>query len=187
MDQYPRRGRRLTLVLTLLLGGVLAAAGAWWGMQHARPSEPTRAEEAAATVEVVREPEPEPEPTAIDPELMRRYQQARDDAEAEGVLLMLNSGWRSAEDQQELIDEALATHGDPAEAHRWVLPPEKSAHVKGLAIDVGGTAGAAWLGERQVQYGLCRTYENEPWHFELTGEVGDPCPAMWPDASHGWG
>ncbi|MEV7972915.1 M15 family metallopeptidase [Cellulomonas sp. NPDC089187] len=179
---------RLGTVLILLLALVLAGLGAWWGMGHARPAEAQ--EPGVPPVSVVDErPEPTPEEpvvTAIDPELMRRFQLARDDAAADGLLLMLTSGWRSAADQQELVDEAIAKYGDPAEAHRWVLPPEKSAHVQGTAIDVGSTDAAIWLGERQEQYGLCRTYANEMWHFELVGEVGDPCPQMWPDASHGW-
>lgn len=189
---------RVTAVVTVSVGLLLAVLGAWWGMRHARPSEPSVAQQLTETIDAARgttsgaspipaaSPTPAPAPTGVDPELMSRYQRARDDAEAEGVLLMLTSGWRSAQDQQELVDEVVAASGDPAEAHRRVLPPDVSAHVQGTAIDVGGTEGALWLGERQQEYGLCRTYANEVRHFELVGAVGDPCPEMWPDASHGW-
>lgn len=139
MDPHYRPAFRLTTVLVLLLGAVLAAVGAWWGTQHARPAS---AQDAV---------------TAVDPELMRRFELARADARAEGITLTITSGWRSAAEQQDLVDDAVDRYGDDAEAHRWVLPPETSAHVQGTAIDVGDTAGALWLGDRQERYGLCRT------------------------------
>ena len=91
---------------------------------------------------------------------------ARQDAAAAGVELRITSGWRSAREQQRLVDEAITRFGSAEAAHRWVLPPERSAHVAGLAIDVGPAAGARWLEERGSAYGLCRVYLNEPWHFE---------------------
>jgi LAS superfamily LD-carboxypeptidase LdcB len=80
------------------------------------------------------------------------------------------------------VDEAIARHGSAEAAHRWVLPPERSAHVAGLAIDVGPAAGARWLEERGSAYGLCRVYLNEPWHFEPLVAPGTPCPELQPDA-----
>jgi hypothetical protein len=78
--------------------------------------------------------------------LQRRIYEAAA-AAAEGVRLAITSGWRSTTDQDQLIAEAVATYGSAAEAHRRLLPPDKSAHVKGEAIDVGPTSGAPWLGE----------------------------------------
>lgn len=126
------------------------------------------------------------EVTGLDPELVARFEAAWALAAADGIELRITSGWRSADEQQALVDQAVARYGSEAEAHRWVLPPEVSAHVQGLAIDVGPTEGVLWLGDRQQETGLCRTYANESWHFELTGPLGDPCPEPWPDASHGW-
>ena len=129
--------------------------------------------------------EPSPTPTALDPVLADRFAAAQAAAGAAGVPLTLTSGWRSAAEQEALVDEALATYGSAQEAHRWVLPPEKSAHVAGLAVDVGPMEGALWLGERAEDFGLCRTYDNEWWHFEpMPADAG--CPAPLPDSSWGW-
>lgn len=99
-------------------------------------------------------------------------------AAAEGVPLRVTSGWRSADRQAELYAEAVAKYGSPARARQWVLPPEESEHVRGGAVDVGPEEGARWLDRRGVAFGLCRRYDNEPWHFErLAGARGSACPA----------
>jgi LAS superfamily LD-carboxypeptidase LdcB len=67
-----------------------------------------------------------------------------------------------------------------------VLPPETSAHVQGLAIDVGATQGAYWLAEHGLEFGLCQTYANEVWHFEKLPDGADTCPEQHPDSSWGW-
>ena len=124
--------------------------------------------------------------TALDPELQRRFAAAQQLAAAHGVPLTLTSGWRSAAEQQTLVDQAVERYGSLAEARRWVLPPESSAHVRGTAIDVGPTEGALWLGERAFELGLCRTYANEVWHFELLPDGAETCPDLLPDSSSGW-
>jgi zinc D-Ala-D-Ala carboxypeptidase len=127
-----------------------------------------------------------PEAKALDRELAHRFRHAQEAAAADGVELTLTSGWRSAAEQADLVDQVFARYGDEAEARRWVLPPETSAHVQGLAIDVGGTDGALWLEEHGYELGLCRTYANEVWHFEMLPEGATRCPAMAPDSSAGW-
>ncbi|HEY3439058.1 MAG TPA: M15 family metallopeptidase [Actinotalea sp.] len=124
--------------------------------------------------------------TGLDPELARRFTVAQKAAAADGVELTITSGWRSAAYQQSLVDQAVVQYGSQEEAHRWVLPPETSEHVKGLAIDVGGTRGALWLGEHARGLGLCQTYANEVWHFEMLADGASECPPMHPDASWGW-
>lgn len=124
--------------------------------------------------------------TALDPELERRFEQARRDAADQGVELRITSGWRSADEQQALIDQTLARYGDEAEAHRWVAPVDGSSHVTGRAIDVGPTEGAYWLAEHGADYGLCQVYANEMWHFEIRTEPGGRCPAVVADASGLW-
>lgn len=60
--------------------------------------------------------------------------------------------------------------------------PTTSAHVSGDAVDVGPSDAAAWLTRHGARYGLCRTYDNEPWHFELRrAAVDDGCPARYAD------
>ena len=130
--------------------------------------------------------EPGSRASAEDPELIARFEAAQAAAAGEGYALTLTSGWRSAADQERLIAEALATHGSEQEAQRYVLPAHESAHVRGTAIDVGNMDAAFWLEQHQEEFGLCRTYANEWWHFELIGALGEPCPPMHEDASHGW-
>ncbi|MCG2803377.1 MAG: M15 family metallopeptidase [Cellulomonas sp.] len=124
--------------------------------------------------------------TALDTELARRFAVAQQAADADGVPLEITSGWRSARDQQALVDQALERYGDPAEAHRWVLPPERSSHVQGLAIDVGQTKGAYWLAQHGLEFGLCQTYANEIWHFEKLPDGATECPPPHADSSWGW-
>jgi zinc D-Ala-D-Ala carboxypeptidase len=127
-----------------------------------------------------------PASTGIDPELQRRFDIAQAAAAKRGLKLTITSGRRTVQQQEDLINQAVAEHGSVAEAHKWVLPPERSAHVAGTAIDVADQKAAAWLDDHEVEYGLCRTYANEWWHFELVGPVGAQCPAMHPDSSSGW-
>ena len=73
-------------------------------------------------------------------------------------------------------------HGSEAEAARWVATPETSVHVSGDAVDIGPAEGAAWLADHGRDVGLCRVYDNEPWHFELFPDaVAAGCPATYAD------
>lgn len=124
-----------------------------------------------------------PDSAGLDPELAARFSAAQDAAAAAGRALRVTSGARTAEEQQRLFDEAVAEHGSVEAATRWVLPPERSAHVHGLAIDVGPAEGWEWLADHGAAFGLCRLYANEPWHFEPLVEPGGTCPGLVPDAS----
>lgn len=187
MTQHGRPGaraqRRRRRTVTFLVLASVVGVGVWqaWGPG----SRALGLEGLESAAWVTPWAEPSPTPTALDPVLADRFAQAQAVAAAEGVTLTLTSGWRSADEQQVLVDEAVATYGSVEEAHRWVLPPEKSAHVAGLAIDVGPMDGALWLGERAADLGLCRTYDNEWWHFEPMPADG-VCPVPYPDSSWGW-
>jgi zinc D-Ala-D-Ala carboxypeptidase len=119
----------------------------------------------------------------LDPALLAAVQRAARDAARDGVDLSITSGWRSVRYQQALLDEAIVTYGSEEEARKWVATPEKSAHVTGDAVDIGPAAANAWLNEHGNRYGLCRTYANEDWHFELATKPGGGCPQQLPDAS----
>ncbi|GAB2455211.1 hypothetical protein GCM10007967_06550 [Xylanimonas ulmi] len=119
----------------------------------------------------------------LDPALLSALRQAADAAAGAGVEFVVNSGWRSAQEQERLLADAVATYGSPEEAARWVASPTASAHVTGEAVDVGAAA-AAWLSEHGAAYGLCQIYANESWHYELRPQAADDgCPAMYADAS----
>jgi len=123
-----------------------------------------------------------PSVARLDPELLDALRRAAAGAEADGVELQVNSGWRSAEDQQQLLQDAIVEYGSEEEAARWVATPETSAHVSGDAVDIGPADAAAWLAEHGAAYGLCQIYGNEPWHYELRPvAVADGCPPMYAD------
>jgi len=121
--------------------------------------------------------------TALDGKLERSIERAITAAAEDGVDLTVTSGLRSVAEQRVLWDEALETYGSEREAARWVLPPELSAHVQGLAVDVGPAAGAAWLADHGARWGLCQIFANEPWHFERATKNKGTCPELLPDAS----
>jgi D-alanyl-D-alanine carboxypeptidase len=121
----------------------------------------------------------------LDPALLGALRQAAMDAADEGISFFVESGWRSAEYQNQLLREAVSEYGSEAEAARWVATPETSAHVSGDAVDVGHSDATAWLSERGAEYGLCRVYGNEPWHYELRPEATDRgCPPTYADPTH---
>lgn len=118
----------------------------------------------------------------LDSELLAAVREAAQDARAAGVELRVTSGWRSKAYQQRLLDEAVTTYGSLEEARRLVSTPDKSAHVTGEAIDIGPTDAADWLIRHGADYGLCQTYANEMWHFELSTTPGGRCPVPRNDA-----
>jgi D-alanyl-D-alanine carboxypeptidase len=121
----------------------------------------------------------------LDPDLLGALRQAATDAADDGVELVVDSGWRSPEYQNQLFREAVSKYGSEEEAARWVATPETSAHVSGDAVDIGPLDATAWLSEHGAAYGLCQIYGNEPWHYELRPEAIDHgCPPMYADPTH---
>lgn len=119
------------------------------------------------------------------PDLRAALRRAAAAAAAQGVRVEITSGWRSAAYQDQLLRAAVGAYGTQAEAARWVASPTASSHVSGSAVDLGPTAATAWLSTHGAPYGLCRTYRNEPWHFELRAQAPTKgCPAMYADAAH---
>ncbi|WP_405064023.1 D-alanyl-D-alanine carboxypeptidase family protein [Kribbella sp. NBC_01505] len=130
-------------------------------------------------------PVPKEKPTAesgeesingLSPILRARLKKAIVAARADGVTIRINSGRRSAAKQQRLLDEAIKKYGSYREATRWVLPPNKSAHVQGKAVDIKPAAAMQWLDTNGWRFGVCRRYDNEPWHFEALTSPGTKCP-----------
>src|SRR5215207_4031402 len=118
----------------------------------------------------------------LDPALLGALRPAATDAADDGVEFFVDSGWRSPEYQKQLLHEAVSKYGSEAEAARWVATPNTSAHVSGDAVDIGPSGAAAWLSEHGTEYGLCQTYGNEPWHYELRPEgIDQRCPPVYAD------
>lgn len=118
-------------------------------------------------------------------DLLLAVRRAAVDAAAEGIDFQVNSGWRSPAYQAQLLRDAVLKFGSRAQAARWVATPERSAHVSGDAIDIGPPRAAAWLSTNGARYGLCRIYQNEPWHFELRLDaIENGAPSMYPDPTY---
>ncbi|GAA1480177.1 hypothetical protein GCM10009624_06170 [Gordonia sinesedis] len=124
-----------------------------------------------------------PGTAGLSPVLATSYGFADRAARAQGIPLHITSGRRSVAEQDRLWRSAIATHGSAREARRWALPPRESTHVTGQAVDIGPRRGATWLAATGYRWGLCRTFANEWWHFEVVTVPGIACPPMWPDAA----
>jgi D-alanyl-D-alanine carboxypeptidase len=119
----------------------------------------------------------------LDPALLDALRRAATDAAAdEDIAFQVNSGWRSAEYQAALREDAVITYGSEEEAARWVSTPETSAHVSGDAIDLGPFDATYWLSQNGAAYGLCQIYGNESWHYELRPDATTSgCPEPYLD------
>lgn len=126
-----------------------------------------------------------PGATTINPELQKRFDEAKAAAKLAGINLYIQSGYRSIELQTKLFKDAIAKYGSADEASKWVSPPSVSRHPQGIAIDVNypaDPAGAKWLEINGYKFGLCRVFENEWWHFEPNIAPGQICPARYLNA-----
>lgn len=196
-----RRRRAAGVILTLLLTGLLAAVLLLALQQHAEATAVSGAPPAISFEQPSSVLTPEhghipaggaldvfdddaPALTRLDPALLDALRRAASDAAVGGVEFEVNSGWRSAEYQQWLRQEAVTTYGSEQEAARWVASAEASSHVTGDAVDIGPLTATDWLAQRGADYGLCQTYANEPWHYELRLEaIGGVCPQAYADAT----
>ena len=119
----------------------------------------------------------------LDSSLLDAIQRAALNARDDGIELRISSGWRSAGYQAVLLDQAIQSYGSEEIARRFVNTPEQSTHVQGAALDVAPTDAMSWLSQYGSNYGLCQTYANEMWHYELMIEPGGVCPSPVADAS----
>ena len=100
--------------------------------------------------------------------------------------LSITSAYRSPEKQAELYKAALKKYGSEKAARKWVAPPGKSMHNKGMAVDFGAAGGgllrdanspqAQWLKKNASRFGLAVPMSWEPWQVELAGARGKPNP-----------
>ena len=121
----------------------------------------------------------------IHPLLLTRFKTAAAFAKADGVKLLITSGFRTLNRQAFIFNREVEIRGSESEAAKWVLPPQYSHHPRGLAIDVnypGDKPGALWLEKNGSRFGLCRVYANEWWHFEGVITPGQACPPLAPNA-----
>ncbi|MGV1048643.1 MAG: transglycosylase SLT domain-containing protein [Solirubrobacterales bacterium] len=86
-------------------------------------------------------------------------------ARADGVVLLVVSGFRSDAEQAALF----AAHPDP----KWVAPPGRSLHRCATELDLGPESAYAWLAANAGRFGFLQRYAWEAWHF---GFSAGPAP-----------
>ena len=124
-------------------------------------------------------------PIHLDRTLEVRFLAAQAAAKIAGFDIRITSGFRSQQLQERLFNDAVRKYGSESEASKWVLPRDISHHPWGIAIDVnypGDEVAVKWLEDNGSQFGLCRVYVNEWWHFEPVIAPGQPCPPMMANA-----
>ena len=125
-------------------------------------------------------------PNDLNPFFKVRFLAAQAAAKRVGITLAITSGFRSYATQKALFAEALKKYGSVAAASKWVLPPELSHHVLGLALDINypnDPKSTKWLEINGSKFGICRVYTNEWWHFEGAVAPGGRCPELVADAT----
>jgi hypothetical protein len=99
-------------------------------------------------------------------------------ARADGVALIINSGFRSDAEQAVL----WARNPDP----RWVAPPGQSLHRYGTELDLGPASAYGWLAANAARFRFVQRYSWEPWHFGFTLNPGSS-PSSGGDGRRGGG
>lgn len=193
-----RKGTRLLLmaVILLLAAGMMAFKGGisrtadeslGWNLmlvnsQYRIPDD--------YSVELIRLSNGEQVDSRIYPDLQEMF----DDARGDGYNLFVRAGYRSGEDQEDLMEDKIETYRQEGysqreaehEAEKWVAKPGTSEHELGLAVDInaeGQTDGNRlyqWLAEHSWKYGFILRYpaekeaitgiDYEPWHFRYVGK-----------------
>lgn len=93
---------------------------------------------------------------------------------------VVTSAFRSPQKQQALWQEALKKYGSEAKARKWVAPPGRSKHEKGLALDVDrNTVKLLETTGILGKHNFTRPLSNEPWHIEFgSGSIGASASAL---------
>lgn len=131
---------------------------------------------------------------SIDKRIYPALQEMFDAARNDNIYPVVASGYRTAEKQQNLMDEKIAEYqaeGCPLEeaavkAEAWVAIPGTSEHQLGLGVDINadgihstGEEVYEWLNQNSYRFGFIRRYPadktditgviNEPWHYRYVG------------------
>lgn len=94
----------------------------------------------------------------------RAFMRMQNAARASGISLVLNSGFRTMDQQRYLYDLYRRGVGNLA------AYPGFSNHQSGIALDLG-TAANSWLISHAASFGFRRTVPSEDWHWEWDGTI----------------
>ena len=131
----------------------------------------------------------------VDSRIYPSLQSMFDDARANGLALFVREGYRTSEEQQQIMDERVAEYQgegySKSEAKKlardYVAVPDTSEHQLGLSVDINADttkcssdAVYSWLAENAWRYGFINRYpadkvditgiSNEPWHYRYVGK-----------------
>lgn len=131
----------------------------------------------------------------IDERIYPPLQKMFDDMRAKGIYPTVVSGYRSYEEQREILEEKfLSYRGEGYNKSRakelameWVALPGTSEHQLGIAVDINpdysvsdGEGVYDWLEHNAHRYGFIKRYPedkteitgiiNEPWHYRYVGK-----------------
>lgn len=91
------------------------------------------------------------------PDVAAAYDQMAAAAAADGITLIVVSGFRSDAEQAELF----AAHPDP----KWVAPPGTSLHRCATELDLGPESAYSWIDANGSRFGFVQRYSWEAWHM----------------------
>ena len=91
------------------------------------------------------------------PDVAATFDRMAATAAADGLALIVNSGFRSDAEQARLF----AANPDP----RWVAPPGQSLHRCATELDLGPASAYGWLAANAGRFGFVQRYPWEPWHY----------------------
>jgi hypothetical protein len=98
------------------------------------------------------------------PDVAAAYDQMAASARADGLALLVVSGFRSDAEQAALF----AAHPDP----KWVAPPGHSLHRCATELDLGPETAYGWLAANASRFGFVQRYSWEAWHYGF--DAGPP-------------
>lgn len=130
----------------------------------------------------------------VDARIYPKLQEMFDTMRAEGIYPIVRSGYRSYEEQEEVMQERISRYMDSglsqedakAKAETEVALPGTSEHQLGLGVDINadgvnsyGDEVYNWLYDNAHKYGFVKRYPedktditgiiNEPWHYRYVG------------------
>lgn len=134
----------------------------------------------------------------VDSRIYPELQEMFNDARAQGYGLFVREGYRTQEEQQQLLDEKIEAYENEGKskseakklAEQWVAIPGTSEHQLGIAVDINADTTKSssddvysWLAENAHKYGFIKRYPsdktditgviNEPWHYRYVGKEAD--------------
>ena len=124
----------------------------------------------------------DPQVANLQPALLAALRRAATDAADDRILFHVNSGWRSAAYQEQLLQDAIAEYGSAKEAARWVATPQTSAHVSGDAVDLGPSNAEGGWASTAPRTGSARSTRTSPGTTSCVPKPSaEGCPAMYAD------